>query len=106
LPDEFGLERPEFQRLGEDEFLVDGGLGLYELRDLAGMDWKDEDVTTVGGYVVRRFGYLPSEGEQLRLDDYIVTVERTDGRRVQKLRFRRATTPRNTAEDYVAPRKP
>jgi CBS domain containing-hemolysin-like protein len=106
LPDEFGLERPEFQRLGEDEFAVDGGLGLYELRDLAGLDWKDEDVTTVGGYVVRRFGYLPSAGEQLHLDDYIVTVERTDGRRMQKLRFRRATTPRNTAEYYVAPRKP
>jgi CBS domain containing-hemolysin-like protein len=27
LPDEFGLERREFQRLGEDEFLVDGGPG-------------------------------------------------------------------------------
>jgi CBS domain containing-hemolysin-like protein len=91
LPDEFGLERQEFQRLGEDEFVVDGGLGLYELRDLVGLEWKDEDVTTVGGYVVHRFGYLPSIGEQLRLDDYTVTVEQTDGRRVQQLRFRRAT---------------
>jgi CBS domain containing-hemolysin-like protein len=91
LPDEFGLERREFQRLSEDEFLVDGGLGLYELHDLAGLEWKDEDVTTVGGFVVRRFGYLPSIGEQLRLDDYTVTVEQTDGRRVQQLRFRRAT---------------
>jgi CBS domain containing-hemolysin-like protein len=90
LPDEFGLERREFQRLGEDEFLVDGGLGLYELHDLAGLEWKDQDVTTVGGYVVRRFGYLPSMGEQLRLNDYTVTVEQTDGRRVQQLRFRRA----------------
>jgi CBS domain containing-hemolysin-like protein len=106
LPDEFGLERREFQRLGEDEFLVDGSLGLYELHDLAGLEWKDEDVTTVGGYVVRRFGYLPSLGEQLRLDDYTVTVEQTDGRRVQQLRFRRATTPPNAAEDHAAARKP
>jgi CBS domain containing-hemolysin-like protein len=106
LPDEFGLERREFQRLGEGEFLVDGGLGLYELHDLAGLEWKDEDVTTVGGYVVRRFGYLPSMGEQLRLDDYTVTVEQTDGRRVQKLRFWRATTPPNAAEDHAAARKP
>jgi CBS domain containing-hemolysin-like protein len=106
LPDEFGLERQEFRRLGEGEFLVDGGLGLYELHDLAGLEWKDEDVTTVGGYVVRRFGYLPSLGEQLRLDDYTVTVEQTDGRRVQQLRFRRATTPPNAAEDHAAARKP
>jgi magnesium and cobalt transporter len=66
---------------------------FYELHDLTGLEWKDEDVTTVGGYVVHRFGYLPSIGEQLRLDDYTVTVEQTDGRRVQQLRFRRATQP-------------
>src|SRR6201987_2509468 len=48
LPDEFGLERQEFERLNEEEFLVDGGLPLHELGDLAGLEWKDEDVTTVG----------------------------------------------------------
>jgi CBS domain containing-hemolysin-like protein len=106
LPDEFGLNRREFQRLSEDEFLVDGGLGLYELYYLAGLEWKDEDVTTVAGYVVHRLGYLPAIGEQLRLDDYIVTVEQTDGRRVQQLRFRRATTAPNAAKDSGAARKP
>jgi len=89
LPDEFGLERREFQRLGEDEFRADGGLGIYEMRDLAGLEWKDEDVTTVGGYVVQRLGHLPRVGEQVHLDDYIVTVEQADGRRVQQLRFQR-----------------
>src|SRR4029077_10717382 len=62
LPDEFGLERREFQRLGEDEFRVDGGLGIREMRDLAGLEWKDEDVITVGGYVVHRLRFLPSGG--------------------------------------------
>jgi CBS domain containing-hemolysin-like protein len=104
LPDEFGLEREEFQRLSKDEFLVDGTLGLHELSDLAGLAWKDEDVTTVGGYVVRRLGYLPSKGEQLRLDGYTVTVEQTDGRRVQQLRFRRvAQTPTPADGDDGAP---
>jgi CBS domain containing-hemolysin-like protein len=87
LPDEFGLERREFQRLGEDEFLVDGGLAIHDMRDLAGLEWKDEDITTVGGYVVRRLGHLPRVGEQVRIDGYIVTVEQADDRRVQQLRF-------------------
>ena len=89
LPDEFGLERQEFRRLNEEEFLVDGTLSLHELEDLAGLKWKDEDVTTVGGYVVRQFGYLPSRGERLHLNGYSITVEQTDGRRMQQLRFRR-----------------
>jgi magnesium and cobalt transporter len=89
LPDEFGLGCREFERLGENEFLVDGGLAIYEMRDLAGLEWKDEDVTTVGGYVVRRLGHLPHVGEQVRIDGYTVTVEQADDRRVQQLRFQR-----------------
>src|SRR5262249_20715945 len=52
------------------------------------LEWNDEDVTTVGGYVVRRLGHLPRVGEQLRIDGYIVTVEQADVRRVQQLSFR------------------
>ena len=89
LPDEFGLERQEFERLNEEEFLVDGGMALHELGDLAGLEWKDEDVTTVGGYIVRRLGHLPRVGEQVRIDGYIITVEQADGRRVWQLRFQR-----------------
>ena len=97
LPDEFGLGRREFERLGENEFLADGALAIYEMRDLAGLDWKDEDVTTVGGYVVRRLGHLPRVGEQARIDGYIVTVEQADDRRVRQLRFQR-TAKRNAPE--------
>jgi CBS domain containing-hemolysin-like protein len=97
LPDEFGLGRREFERLDEDEFLVDGGLAIYEMRDLAGLEWKDEDVSTVGGYVVRRLGHLPRVGEQVRTDGYIVTVEQADDRRVQQLRFQRVAK-RNACE--------
>jgi CBS domain containing-hemolysin-like protein len=97
LPDEFGLGRREFERLGENEFLADGALAIYEMRDLAGLDWKDEDVTTVGGYVVRRLGHLPRVGEQTRIDGYIVTVEQADDRRVRQLRFQR-TAKRNAPE--------
>ena len=89
MPDEFGLERREFQRLGEDEFLADGSLAIHEMRDLAGLEWKDDDVTTVGGYLVRRLGHLPRVGEQLRIDGYIVTIEQADGRKVQQARFDR-----------------
>jgi CBS domain containing-hemolysin-like protein len=96
LPDEFGLERQEFERLDEEEFLVDGRLPLHELRDLAGLEWKDEDVTTVGGYVVRRLGHLPRVGEQVRFDGYIVTIEQADDRRVCQLLVQRIAKTNET----------
>jgi Mg2+/Co2+ transporter CorC len=72
-------------------------MAIYEMRDLAGLEWKDEDVSTVGGYVVRRLGHLPRVGEQVRIDGYIVTVEQANDRRVQQLRFQRVAK-RNACE--------
>jgi magnesium and cobalt exporter, CNNM family len=89
MPDEFDLDRREFQHLSEDEFLIDASLPIHEMRDLTGLDWKDEDVTSVGGYVVRQFGYIPRVGEQLRMDGYIVTVEQADERKVRQMRLQR-----------------
>ena len=89
LPDEFGLERRKFHRVSENEFLVDSGLAIHEMRALAGLVLKDEDITTVGGYFVRRLGHLPRVGEQVHIDGYIVTVEQANDRRVQQLSFRR-----------------
>ncbi len=88
-PDEFGSERREFHRVSDDEFRAEGGLGLYELRDLAGVTWQSADVSTVGGFITARFGHLPHQGEQINVDDYLVTVEQVDGRRIEQLRFQR-----------------
>ena len=88
-PDEFGSERREFQRVSDDEFRTEGGLGLYELRDLAGVTWKSVDVSTVGGFITARFGHLPRQGEQIHVENYLVTVEQADGRRIDRLLFQR-----------------
>ena len=90
-PDEFGSGRCEFQRISDDEFLAEGGLGLYELRDLASVTWASADVSTVGGFVTARFGYLPSQGEKVSIDDFLVTIEQADGHRIEQMRFRRQT---------------
>ena len=89
IQDEFDTELPEFKRVNADEFVVDGALALYELKDLAGLDLESEDVSTVGGYVTHLAGNLPSVGEQVRISPFEVTVLKADGRRVLEVRFRR-----------------
>src|SRR5947208_15082259 len=38
IQDEFDSEKEEFRKINENEFIVDGALGLYELRDTAGLE--------------------------------------------------------------------
>ena len=89
IQDEFDSEKAEFRKISESEFSVDGALGLYELRDLAGLELESADVSTIGGYVTHLLGHLPKQGEQVQINDYLVTISQTDGRRVGQLHFRR-----------------
>ncbi|MGH8092871.1 MAG: hemolysin family protein [Chthoniobacterales bacterium] len=89
IQDEFDTEKAEFRKINDGEFMVAGGLGLYELRDLADIELENADVSTVGGYVTHLLGHLPKQGEQVQIEDYRVTVTQTDGRRVGQLHFKK-----------------
>ena len=89
IQDEFDNESQEFKRVNADEFLVDGALALYELKDLAGITIESEDVSTVGGYITHLTGHLPAIGEQVKIPPFQVTVTKADDRRVLEARFQR-----------------
>ncbi len=90
IQDEFDADQQEYRKINEDEFVVEGALGLYELHDLAGIEIESADVSTVGGYVTHLIGHLPRQGEQTRIEDYVVTITQTNGRRVEQLHFKKA----------------
>lgn len=89
IQDEFDTEKEEFRKISENEFVVAGALGLYELNDATGLELESADVSTIGGHVTHLLGHLPKQGEQVKIDNYVVTVAQTDGRRIGQLHFRR-----------------
>jgi CBS domain containing-hemolysin-like protein len=98
IQDEFDAEKPELRRVSEDEFVIEGSLGLYELKDLMGLEVESDEVSTVGGYVTHLIGHLPKKGETVKIEDYLVTITETDGRRVVRLQFKRSS---NEKQDPV-----
>src|SRR6184192_2334966 len=93
IQDEFDFEKEEFRKINANEFTVDGSLGLYELNDLAKLELESADVSTIGGYVTHLLGHLPKTGEQVKIDDYLVTVSQADSRRVRQLHFQKLGEP-------------
>src|SRR6195256_1763079 len=100
IQDEIDTEKAEFRKMNEDEFSIDGSVGLYELRDLVGLELESADVSTIGGYVTHLLGHLPKQGEQVKIDNYLVTVSQSDGRRVNQLHFKKLSS--NTAATVSA----
>jgi len=97
IQDEFDADKEEFRKINENEFAVAGSLGLYELTDVTGLELESADVSTIGGYVTHLLGHLPKQGEQVKIDNYVVTVSQTDGRRVNQLHFRKVSEAPATA---------
>src|SRR3954451_18334075 len=89
IQDEFDTEKEEFREINENEFAIDGAVGLYELHDMAGLELESADVSTIGGYVTHLLGHLPEQGESVRIENYCVTITKSDGRRVEELHFRK-----------------
>jgi putative hemolysin len=88
IQDEYDVEEPLVESLGEDRARVDGRASVDDLLDL--WDLKipledDDEYDTVGGLVYHRIGGVPSPGDEVQVDGLRLTVESTDGRRVGKV---------------------
>ena len=89
IQDEFDADAQEYKKISDEEFIIEGALGLYELNDLIGLEIESADVSTIGGYVTHLLGHLPRAGEQVRIDGYLVVVTKADGRRINQLHFKK-----------------
>ena len=89
IRDEYDVEVPDIEREGMARFWVAGRLPVDELRDLIGVDFGVDDVTTVGGLVYALFGRVPRNGESVTRAGIRVVVERVRRRRIERVYFER-----------------
>jgi CBS domain containing-hemolysin-like protein len=89
IRDEYDVEEPDVEREGATRFWVAGRLPVDELRELMGVDFGVDDVTTVGGLVYALFGRVPHAGETLTRAGVRLVVERVRRRRVERVYLER-----------------
>jgi len=88
----------QFERLGPDEFSVDGKLPLYSLAEHSDLDLESDEVSTIGGYVTSHLGHIPAAGETTQIDGYDVTITAVDSRKILRLHFKRTPPPADPGE--------
>ena len=58
---------------------------ITDFNEVLGVNFSDEEFSTIGGLVVSKFGRLPKRGEQISFDGLKFTVLRADSRRLHSL---------------------
>lgn len=66
-------------------FRVKGHCGLEQFNNLTNNDWHDDKVESVGGYVSKFLGRIPTIGEKLMLKNCQIEITNSDSRKINIL---------------------
>lgn len=88
IQDEFDEERPGVEKLGEDEYSIDGLMLIEEINDLLGLRMDTEDYDTIGGWLYSKLEVNPPQkGQSVEFDDHIFIVEETENKRISRIKL-------------------
>ena len=77
-----------------DNILINGSLTVQELLEVVGQVALPEgDYNTAAGIALVLLKKFPQEGDSFNLDDWTVEIEKMDGRRISRLRFKKINIP-------------
>jgi len=82
-------EESQYQEISPDEVVFQGRVDIDDVNELLGTHLTREIADTLGGYLYGEIGRVPAGGEQVRVEDWILTVEQVSGRRIRKVRAER-----------------
>ena len=87
IEDEYDYDETEDNifRDASGRFRVKALTEIADFNEALGVDFSDEEFSTIGGLVVSKFGHLPKRAEQVVFDGFKFTVLRADSRRVHSL---------------------
>ena len=88
LEDEFSSADRPITQFSDGSAIVDSGVTTEDVENLFGVNLHDPDVDTIGGYVYRTLGRIPTVGDVVSADDLNIEVISVLGRRLRKLRLK------------------
>ena len=100
ISDEFDDEDLVYSKLDEFNYVFEGKTPLndmYRVLNIEGEDFEAEkgESETMAGFVLELFGKIPKKNEKLRFNEYQITIEAADKRRVKRIKL---TLPKETSE--------
>jgi len=99
IADEYDIVKEYIQPQVDGSILLDGKLDLEEANEKLGLKIEDEEFNTMGGHVFGMLGHAPELGDEVKTDEYILRVEESDRRRINKLRLIMLKSPATQPEN-------
>jgi len=89
IRDEFDMDEvPLVRKVKEDHFIIDSKVLLSEVNDLLGIDIQDEDIDTLGGWVLSE-NYEAKQGDIIEFEDYEFIIKEIEDLHVKYIEVKK-----------------
>jgi magnesium and cobalt exporter, CNNM family len=99
IVDEYDVEEPTVERLGDGSVVVTGRMAIDDADDLLDAELPQGAWDTVGGLLLDLAGHIPTEGEAVEVDGFRLVAQRVQGRRIGRVRIDRLARADVTNDD-------
>lgn len=89
IQDEYDKEEQTMTSLSDGSYRVKAGISLEELNDVLNSRFVCDEVDTLGGFLLDRFGNFPREGDSIALDDWLFEISSMNGHRINDVTIHR-----------------
>lgn len=90
IDDEYDDEEEPIDKIGDNVYLIDGGVSLADLNEQTGSDLESQSSETIGGFIIDQIGEIPEDGYvnlDLEYENYKFTIISVSDRRVKRLKM-------------------
>ncbi len=86
--DEYDKETDKFKKIDNNTFLFDASIALYDVEKFLDIEIDEEDVDTLGGYLIKKLDRIPKDGEKPIVETEKVTykIEKVKDRQIIKVK--------------------
>ena len=87
IQDEHDRALDLIRQVGPRAYVVQASMPLEDVSEFIGQMIEDDEVETVGGWVMRNVGRIPAQGEKLKFDGFRVTILEGQSNQINKIRL-------------------
>ena len=86
--DEYDKETDKIKKVDNNTFIFDGSIALYDVEKYLDIRIDDEDVDTLGGYLIKKLDRIPKDGEKpiVETEKIIYKIEKVSNRKIIKVK--------------------
>ena len=91
IDDEYDEEESEIEKIGKNEYLIDGNMSIDRINEEVETDLESETSETIGGFLIDILGEIPDDGAdskiEIHYENYKFNILKVKDRRIEQVKM-------------------